>query len=277
MNRIPFGISNLDRTIDGVPSGSVVLLAGEPGAGAREFFYTVAVMNGLANEAADLFELHYGDLDDDATLPEAVHYVSLTSGTEQIRREMGYTLDDELVDSGIEGIEFADLSHEYFALSPVPREWYGNHVPTITDLASQGERPDLFTALADHVTENAPESLICIDSITDLVNATGDTLDERDVFALVKGLKRASNRWGGMILLLVNVAAVDERTLGNLVDATDGTIRFQWERGGSERTRTMAIQRFRGVLSRLEADEIVQFETEIHDGGFDVSDVRKIR
>jgi hypothetical protein len=31
------------------------------------------------------------------------------------------------------------------------------------------------------------------------------------------------------------------------------------------------------VLSQLEAENIVRFETEIHEGGFDVSDVRKIR
>jgi hypothetical protein len=39
----------------------------------------------------------------------------------------------------------------------------------------------------------------------------------------------------------------------------------------------MVVQEFRGVLSRLENENIVQFETEIHDGGFDISDVRKIR
>jgi hypothetical protein len=39
----------------------------------------------------------------------------------------------------------------------------------------------------------------------------------------------------------------------------------------------MFVREFRGVLSRLEAENIVRFETEIHDGGFDISDVRKIR
>ena len=46
---------------------------------------------------------------------------------------------------------------------------------------------------------------------------------------------------------------------------------------GSERSRTLVVEQFRGVLSRLEDENIVRFETEIHDGGFDISNVRKIR
>jgi hypothetical protein len=61
------------------------------------------------------------------------------------------------------------------------------------------------------------------------------------------------------------------------MDAVDGTLLFEWESGGSRRARTMVVQEFRGVLSRLESENIVRFETEIRDGGLDVSDVRKIR
>jgi hypothetical protein len=37
------------------------------------------------------------------------------------------------------------------------------------------------------------------------------------------------------------------------------------------------VKQFRGVLSRLEEEDIIQFETDISDAGFDISDVRKIR
>jgi archaellum biogenesis ATPase FlaH len=93
----------------------------------------------------------------------------------------------------------------------------------------------------------------------------------------MKGLKKASQRWGGLILLHVNVEALTDTQLGRLSDATDGTIRFEWESGGSERDRAMIVQQFRGVLSRLEAENIVQFETDIEDDGFNISNVRKIR
>ena len=61
MDRIPFGIRRLDTTIGGgAPPGSVVLLSGQAGAGAREFMYTAAVMNGLADSDRELFNLYYG-------------------------------------------------------------------------------------------------------------------------------------------------------------------------------------------------------------------------
>jgi len=43
MDRIPFGVRQLDITVNGgAPTGSVVLLAGEAGAGSREFVHTRA-------------------------------------------------------------------------------------------------------------------------------------------------------------------------------------------------------------------------------------------
>jgi len=81
----------------------------------------------------------------------------------------------------------------------------------------------------------------------------------------------------GLILLLVTRETLTETQFGRLMEATDGTILCRWESGGSERARTMIVQQFRGVLSRIEDENIVRFETEIGDAGFDISDVRKIR
>jgi len=52
---------------------------------------------------------------------------------------------------------------------------------------------------------------------------------------------------------------------------------FEWASGGNERDRTMVIREFRGVLSALEAEDIVRFETDITGAGFDISNIRKIR
>jgi len=52
---------------------------------------------------------------------------------------------------------------------------------------------------------------------------------------------------------------------------------FEWESGGSTRARTLVVKQFRGVLSQIENEDIVRFETDIGDAGFDISDVRKIR
>jgi KaiC/GvpD/RAD55 family RecA-like ATPase len=278
MERIPLGVSRLDRIIGGgAPRGSVVLLAGDLGAGGREFLYTSAVMNGLASVDEDLFDLYYGNLHGDSVLPESVHYVSFTSERSAIVDEMGYVMDDELVENGIESVRFADFSPEYFRMSKVPTDWYSQQTRDITSLGDRHDRRDVLDAVGDYLTEHAPDGLVLVDSVTDLVSAAGTEMGWNDIALIMKGLKKASQQWGGLVLLLVNTETLEPTQLGRLMEATDGTIQFDWESGGSERARTMFVQQFRGVLSRLEDENIVRFETEIHDGGFDVSNVRKIR
>jgi len=277
MARVPFGISRLDSMIGGgAPAGSVVLLAGEVGAGAREFAYTSAVMNGLARADAEQFDLYYGDLDEHSRLPENVRYLSFTASESALVEEMRYTMERDLVEAGTDPVEFVDLSAEYFRLSQVPPEWYSERTRSITALGDEHDRKDVLDALGDYLNDNAEDSLVVIDSITDLLSLT-DEVQWDDVPMLLKGLKRASNRWGGLLLLLVSIDSLSDTQLGRLMEATDGAMLFEWASGGSERDRTMVVKQFRGVLSRLEAENIVQFETDITDGGFDISDVRKIR
>jgi len=278
MDRIPFGVSRLDSMINGgAPPGSVVLLAGDIGAGAREFLYTSAAMNALVEADPELFDLYYGSLHGNSVVPEAIHYLSFTSNQPAIVDEMGFTMDGDIVDAVAEPIRFADLSPEYFQLSPVPTEWYTQRTGDITSLGDRHDRRDVLDAMGDYLNEHAAGNLVLVDSVTDLISAASDTMDWSDITMLMKGLKKASQAWGGLILLHVNVEALTDTQLGRLNDAADGTIRFKWESGGSERDRSMVVQSFRGVLSRLEEENIVQFETEIDDDGFNITNVRKIR
>lgn len=278
MSSIPFGVARLDTILGGgAPPGNVVLLSGESGAGAREFLYTSAAMNALANTDADLFDLYYGELESSSSVPPEVHYISFTSDKGAISREMEYTMADEIVDAAIDGIEFADLSSAYFQMSPIPRDWYEGQTSTIQELGQRSQREDLLTALGDYLTANATGNLVVIDSVTDLVSSVSDDVEWADIAMLMKGLKKAAFHWEGLILLLVNEDSLTDTQMGALMDAVGGTFRFTWETGGSQRARTMVVREFRGVLSRLEAENIVRFETEIHEGGLDISDVRKIR
>ena len=278
MSSVPFGVARFDSLLDGgAPPGSVVLLAGESGAGAREFLYTSAAMNALARTDEELFDLYYGDTRGDAAVPPEVHYLSFTAGEASITREMRYTMVDEIVDAAVDGIDFRDLSPEFFQLSPIPREWYEGETTTITDLGDRDRYDDVLTAFGDYLTEHAAGKLVCIDSVTDLVSVVSDDLEWSDIAMVMKGLKKAAYRWQGLLLVLVNVDSLTEQEFGTLMDAAGGTLQFAWESGGSKRARTMFVREFRGVLSQIEAENIVRFETEVHDGGLDISDVRKIR
>ncbi|WP_436343947.1 RAD55 family ATPase [Natronorubrum sp. FCH18a] len=278
MKRLPFGVSRLDRTIGGgAPAGSVVLIAGEAGAGAREFCYTAAAMNGLVRADPGQFERYYGDLEAEATLPDDVHYVSFTDERGAIVDEMRYVLEDDLVDAGMADVSVVELAEAYFQVTPVPTAWYADRTTDITDLGDRTGRRDVLETFGDYLTEHAADSLVVIDSVSDLVAAADEQFGWSDLTVLLKGLKRAAHRWGGVILLLVTTDVLEPTEYGRLKEATDGTLSFEWESGGSERARTLVVEQFRGVLSRLEDENIVRFETEIRDSGFDISNVRKIR
>ncbi len=278
MDDIPFGISRLDSLLDGgAPPGSVVLLSGEAGAGAREFAYTSAAMNALAQTGDDLFDLHYGELPEGAVLPPEVHYLSFTASKAALEQEFRFTLSDDIVDTVIEQINYLDLSVEYFQSSRIPQDWYLGRTTELSDLSGGGNRKKVLGVLGDYLTEHASGNLIVFDSITDLLSALGDDLEWQDIPMLIRGLKRAAEQWGGLILILASEETLEPTKLGQLSDAASGTIDFSWETGGSKRARVMVVQQFRGVLSRLEDEDIVQFEGEIHEGGYDLSNVRKIR
>jgi KaiC/GvpD/RAD55 family RecA-like ATPase len=277
MERLPFGIRRLDTIIDGgAPPGSVVVLSGEPGAGAREFLYTSAVMNALAIDDSDLFDLYYGDLETESTLPGEVHYLSFTDTAEQVQREMSLAMDEDAVEEGLAAIEFHDLSNEYFRLSPVPREWYTGRTETISDLGARSERGAVLEAVGERLDRHAANNLVIVDSLTDLVGAAGE-FGWEDVPILLRGIARAAFDWQGLVIAHVNHEMLSDREHGQVVDAADGTFVCEWEQGGSTLARTMVVKQFRGVLSRLEEESIVQFETEVGGTGFDISDIQKIR
>lgn len=278
MERVPFGIRRLDTTISGgAPPGSVVLLSGEAGAGAREFMYTSAVMGTLAREESELFDLYYGDLPERTIPPEEVHYVSFTADAGQVRREMELAMDEDLVAESFPSIDFHNLSAEYFRLSPVPRDWYTGRLGDITELGKHHERQSVTEALGERLTEHGPNNLVVIDSLTDLVTAPTDDLEDTDLPLILKGLAKAAYEWGGLILAHIGRETLTTQQHGLLVDAADGTFAFEWESEGSARDRTMVVKQFRGVLSQIEDENIVRFETDIGEAGFDISDVRKIR
>jgi len=278
MDRVPLGIRQLDTVIDGgAPSGSVVLLSGEAGAGSREFMYTSAAINGLATADPDLHDLYYGDLAPEAALPDEVHYISFTGSEAQFRREVAETMETEIAEGGLEAVTFHDLSAEFFNMSPIPREWYADDTPHIRDMRARHDREGVLGNLGDLLSKHAAGNIVVLDSLTDLVGALNEDLEWSDVNFLMNGLAKAVFAWDGLVLTEVNHEALTTQQYGQLTDAATGTMEFAWETGGSERARTLVFKQFRGVLSRIEAENIVKFETEIGDAGFDISDVRKIR
>ena len=187
-------------------------------------------------------------------------------------------MDTEIAETGLEPVQFESLSQPYFHASPVPRGWYTAETPEIKNLRKRHEeREELLSAFGNALSERAPNNLVVVDSLSDLVGTIGENLSWSDITYLVSGLQKAAHQWQGLILLHVNHETLTDVELGQLMEACSGTLRFQWETGGSTRARTLVVKQFRGVLSQIEEENIVQFEAELGDAGFDISDVRKIR
>jgi len=175
---------------------------------------------------------------------------------------------------------FLALTAKKRALQRADREATDAYDAVIQQLQAHRESIDAdLEGLGDELSDRAPGNLVIIDSLSDLAAAAGR--DERfswsDINYLVKGLQKASHRWGGLVLVQVNHETLSAIEHGQLVDSCSGTLQFQWETGGSTRARTLVVKNFAGVLSQIEAENIVKFETELGDAGFDISDVRKIR
>jgi archaellum biogenesis ATPase FlaH len=190
---------------------------------------------------------------------------------------MRMAMDGDVLDAGMAGVEFHDMSELYFHMSPVPREWYADETPNIKDLRARHEREELLGALGTKLSNVAPGNLVVMDSLSDLIAARGEDIEWADIAFLVSGIQKAAHQWGGIILLHLNHETVSNTQEGQLSEAAHGTMQFSWESGGSTRARTLVVKQFRGVLSQIEDENIVQFETELGDAGFDISDVRKIR
>jgi archaellum biogenesis ATPase FlaH len=276
MERIPFGINRLDTTLGGgAPRGSVVLLAGEAGAGAREFLYTAGVMNGTAYTDESLFDLHYGQLAENAELPDEIYHLSFTDSRAQFKEEVEQSMEEELARAGMERVTFRSLANDYFRTSPVPREWYVDEDDDRTRYP--GEQQNLVNLTGDILNDCASGNLVIIDSLSDLVSATGEQLEWPDIIYFVKGMRRVAQEWGGLILLHVDHKTLTDTEEGQLVDSCTGTLKFRWSTGGSVLARTLMLKSFRGALSQIDEDDLVEFETDLGDSGFNISDVRKIR
>ena len=92
---MPLGVYRLDSMLDGgVPTGSVIVLATDPGAGGRKFARTSATMNALATTDNELYERYYRrDFDADSVVaPGTVNYVSLSATAESLEATLAETV-----------------------------------------------------------------------------------------------------------------------------------------------------------------------------------------
>jgi KaiC/GvpD/RAD55 family RecA-like ATPase len=256
LRKVPTGIADLDSIVNGgFPSGSTILLSGDVGAGMLEYVYTAASKTALVNERPEDRRYYLGDHCDDSDLPTRVCYVTFSRSKETILQELATSFNADYFRAFRDRTVFKDFSSLYFRHSVVPRSW--THQEDVFDLPSTNLLEELVTFL----DENANDSMVVIDSLTDL--AISDLVEAKDLVTTVKGLQRAAKRWNGLVYLLLTRGILERRQEQLMMDSTDGCLVFEWRSSprSSNRQRYMYLEKFTGVLPHLPRDKIARFPT----------------
>ncbi|MDY6964434.1 MAG: hypothetical protein SVM80_00480 [Halobacteriota archaeon] len=274
LHRTPTGIDSLDSVIGGgFPSGSLVLLLGDAGAGNFEFAYTSAIM------ISNLKRKNNGHSEDDELkIPEKVCYISFTKSEADIMGELTRIFNPQDVDILLKNLSFKDLSTIYHHHSITPPTWISEpEKQTLTSI--KGNNLGLLEELITYLNSNAANSLVILDSLTNLVRASYSSIEWQDLISFFEGLQRVSKRWDGVIYAILGAKILDENKESELADCADGVLIFDWmQKGEFSRQQIMYVKKFRGLLPQLTKDNISKFETSVTiPNGFEMKNVRLIR
>ncbi len=273
--KIPTCIDSLDLILDGgLPSSSLVSLIGETGAG--DFEFLVTSMGRILNNNKII--------DESITLPKKLCYISFTRSKEDILREIAFSFPNSyetLINSMKKGFfEFKDFSEAFFARSLIPDKWRSiKKEVTFSSLRWNREETNLIEALIEYLDTNAKGKIVIIDSLTALAQHCMTHMKWSDYIVFLHGLQKASKNWDGFVYALMKKGIFEENQQEEILECMDGAIFFEWEKFGSaQRRRIMYLKKFRGLLPRLDQDDIVNFETQITpQRGFEVSNIKKAR
>ncbi len=269
ITKIPTGMASLDPMIDdGYPSGSFVLLLGEVGAGSIEFAYTSAAM-------LSVLKANAAQLKEGMVLPEKIYYISLTRSKEDILRELHQSFSPEYYSAMEQRLEFSDFSEIYFRSSPIP-VWWTTKKASLDNLKGIGEEKTILQSLVSYMDKNAANSVVIIDSITALARLE---IKWSELVLFLRGIQRISKKWNGVVYGLMTKDILGKDKEEETADCADGVLVFSWEDLGTiMRQRVMYIKKFRGLLPRIEKENIMKFRTWISlRSGFEVSHIKQIQ
>ncbi len=278
LNEIPTGIPSFDPMIrGGVPSGSLVLLIGDAGAGNTAFAYTSASMLFLLkNDPAIRNSVRQIEVflakEEALKIPESVCYISFTHSKEDILGELEQAFPREFAKAwNGKRFFFKDFS-SISSISPtwdIGKDWSG--MKGIRDEGKLYLLKELISVLEFH----APNSLVIIDSLTELIRTSG--LEWNDFISLLEDIQRKSKKWDGLMYLLLGRGMVENAKEEEIMDIADGVMVFGWAGEGFTRQQTMHMKKFRGLMPRMAKENIVRFDTSTtNTDGFVVTNVKRI-
>ncbi len=267
VERVPTGVPDFDHLSGGLPAGSVVLLVGEAGAGHQEFAVTSAVHLMLHYDDPRLHTFYLGRTRGPFRYPKGVAYLSVSRMRDQVLREVGAAFDPMYEEVLQRHLSFRDLSPSYFADSVVPSDWASIAAPLLSSLPAESRTgaSGPLASLAAALDEEGPSNLVVVDSLTDLLVRRG--VDGEELLTLIKGLRRRAKSWGGLVYLLLSRGVATAAVEQALYDSVDGVLSFAWTTSPlhSHRQRTMLIEKFMPVLTRIPTEQQGRFVLQVSD------------
>jgi KaiC/GvpD/RAD55 family RecA-like ATPase len=275
VRRVPTGVADFDSIIQGgMPVGSVVLLLGDVGGGGLEFALTSAAKIGIVKEFPETRNFMLGDAGRGGLLPERMCYVTFSRSRDDILREVKMSFNKDFYDSLSTTLLFKDFSKGYFMHTVVPTTWVDSDQ---TGLFSDNKENGLLESLVDFLDSNATNSMIIVDSLTDLV--VSETVDFEHVVSLLKGMQRMSKKWNSVFYLLLTDNILDRKRQQMVIDSVDGVLKFEWAKfhHTSKRQRYLYVEKFMSVLPHLDQERIARFATLItSQSGFVVINTERV-
>jgi KaiC/GvpD/RAD55 family RecA-like ATPase len=258
VKRIPTGVADFDAIIKGgFPAGSVVLLLGEMGAGQVEFVLTSASKLSMVKDYPESANFLLGRGGKNGYLPNKICYISFSRSQEDILQELNASFNPEFYESFEKNVIFKDFSDTYFRKTMVPKSWSGDDASIFS---SKGEE-NILESLVSFLDENAPDSLVIIDSITDLVVSAN--IEISDLVSVLRGMQRVAKKWNGIVYLVLTKDILDETKQRMIMDSVDGSLVFEWSKfsSSSKRQRYIYVEKFMSLLPHLEKERIARFAT----------------
>jgi len=268
---MPTGIPSLDPILEGgVPPGSVILLLGDTGAGSYEFVYS-SIVNILTGPLPPQRESSI------IIPPAQIRYITFTRMMEDVKQEIAKSFPAADLDTIAAKMQFSDLSEIYFDNSVVPDDWY-SHGDIITRLQKRADHAGILAQLASALNAAEQNSLVIIDSVTDIATQCYSTNLWKNLTSLLRGVQRMAKQRNLTIYLLLTRGILGEAQQHEIADIVDALLLFRWEETtGSRRQRVMYFEKFRGVMTHLEERDLVKFAVRISTGnGFEVSNIRVV-
>jgi RecA-superfamily ATPases implicated in signal transduction len=265
--KMPTGISSLDPVFEGgIPPGSVILLLSDVGAGSNEFAYSSILNLALMNKEEG----------PGLVMPKEITYVTFTKMKDDIRSEIWRSFNPDLA-AGLEKIRFEDLSGLYFDSSVVPVEWYAKS-DVLERMQKRSGRDNALSQLASTFNSIEEDSLVVIDSLTDLGTQVAASSRWNDLVAFLRGLQRICKQRNITVYIMLARGILDIQQELEISDTSDAVLLFRWEEtSGARRQRVMYVEKFRGIMPHLEDRDLVKFSVRISStGGFEVSNIRVV-